>query len=61
MSNHEIPFNYIVPGYIFFLSPMAMKNLISPPRQTKSSDNFNVLHMFDNNTYTDFRTVLIPS
>ena len=33
--------------------------------QTKSPDNSNVLHMFNNNTYTDFRTaykhVLIPS
>ena len=42
-----------------------MKNLISPPRETKSLDNSNMLHMFNNNTYTDFRTaykhVLIPS
>ena len=42
-----------------------MKNLISPPRQTKSPDNSYVLHTFNNNTYTDFRTaykhVLIPS
>ena len=36
-----------------------------PPRQTKSPDISNMLHMFNNNTYTDFRTaykqVLIPS
>ena len=42
-----------------------MKNLTSPPRQTKSPDNSNILHMFNNNTYTDFRTeykhILIPS
>ena len=36
----------------WFLSPQAMKNVISPPMHTKSSDNFNVLHMFNNNTYT---------
>ena len=50
---------------IFFV-PQALKNVISlPPRQTKSPDNSNVLHMFNKNTYTDFRTaykhVLIPS
>ena len=37
----------------------------SSPKQTKSPDNSNMLHMFNNNTYTDFRTaskhVLIPS
>ena len=35
------------------------------PRQTKNPDNSNVLHMFNNNTYADFRAdyehVLIPS
>ena len=49
----------------FFLSSQAMKNLASLPGQTKSLDNFNVLYMFNNNTFTDFRTaykdVLIPS
>ena len=53
----------------FFCSPtpppiQTLKN-VSPPRQTKSPDNFKVLHMFNNNTNTDFRTaykhVLIPS
>ena len=39
----------------FFLSPQALKNLISPPRQTKSPDNSNMLHVF-NKTYTNFRT-----
>ena len=38
-----------------FLSPQALKNLASPPGQTKSSDNSNTLHMFNNNTFTDFR------
>ena len=41
------------------------EKLNKPPRQTKSPNNSNVLHMFINNTYTDFRTayehVLIPS
>ena len=45
--------------------PQALKNLISPPRQTGIPDNSNVLYMFNNNTYTDFRTaykhVLIPN
>ena len=48
-----------------FSVPQALKNLKSLPRQTKSPNNSNVLHMFNNNTYTDFRTayrhVLIPS
>ena len=43
----------------------ALKNLTSPPRQTKSPDNSNTLQMFNNNTYSDFRAVykhiLIPS
>ena len=50
---------------IFFLSPQTLKDLISSPRQTKSSDNPNVSHMFNNNTNTDFKTaykhILIPS
>ena len=49
----------------FFLSSQEPKNLIGSPRQTKSSNNSNVLHMFNSNTYTDFRTackhILIPS
>ena len=48
-----------------FSVPQALKNLKSLPRQTESPNNSNVLHMFNNNTYTDFRTayrhVLIPS
>ena len=40
----------------FFLSLQALKTLISLPRQTKSPDNSNVLQVFNNNTYTDFRT-----
>ena len=35
--------------------PQALKNLISPPRQAKSPNNSNMLYMFNNNTYTDFR------
>ena len=49
----------------FFWSPQALKNLTSPIMQTKSPDNSNMLHMFNNNTYTDSRTawtdVLFPS
>ena len=49
----------------FFVWPQALKNLASPPRQTKSPDDSNMLHMFNNSTYTDFKTVykhfLIPS
>ena len=65
----------LVPDYVlitlqtltqqFFLSPEELKNLISCPRQTKSRDNSNLLLMFNNNTYIDFRTackhILIPS
>ena len=36
---------------IFFCLPQALKNL-SPPRQTKSPNNSNMLHMFNNNIYT---------
>ena len=39
----------------FFLPPQALENLASPTRQTKFLDNFNTLHMFNNNTYPDFR------
>ena len=55
------------PSNFFYPPPplQAMKNLSIPPRQTKLPDNSNVLHMFNNNTFTDFRTaykyVLIPS
>ena len=48
-----------------FSVPQELQNLISPSRQTKNPDNSNVLYMFNNNTYIDFRTacnhVLIPS
>ena len=36
-----------------FSVPLALKNLISPPGKQKA---LNVLHMFNNNTCTDFRT-----
>ena len=39
-----------------FSVPEALKNLMSAPRQTKSPDNSNVLHMFNSNSYTNFRT-----
>ena len=43
-----------------FFSPLPPS-----PRQAKSPDNSNILHMFNNNTYTDFRTaykhILIPN
>ena len=48
-----------------YFCPEVLKNLISCPRQTKDPDDSNVLLMFNNNTYIDFRTaykhVLIPS
>ena len=40
----------------FFHPPRHQKNLISPSRHTKNPDNSNMLHMFNSNTYTDFRT-----
>ena len=33
-----------------------MKKWISPPKQTKRSDNSNIMLMFNNNIYADFRT-----
>ena len=39
-----------------FLLSQASKNLTSSPRQTKSPDNFNILHMFNNTIYTKSRT-----
>ena len=44
--------------------PQTLKILTSPPRQTKSPDNSNTLNMFNNNTFTNFKTayklMLIP-
>ena len=40
--------------FVDFMSPRTLKNLTSLPRQTKSPDNSNMLHIFNNNTYTDF-------
>ena len=34
----------------------ALKNLVRYPGQTKNPDNSNMLHMFNNNTFTDFTT-----
>ena len=43
----------------------GIEKLNKAPRQTKSPDNSNILHMFNNNTFTDFITtynhILIPS
>ena len=39
-----------------FPTPQALENLTSSPRQTKSPDNSNMLHMFNVNTYIDLRT-----
>ena len=58
----------IKPQHSNFSAPpplsLALKNLKSPPRQTKSPDNSDMLHMFNNNIYTDFKTahkhILIP-
>ena len=50
---------------IFSVSSGTEELKISPPRQTKSPNNSNMLHMFNNNIYTDFRAaykhVLFPS
>ena len=47
------------------MSPQELKNLVSPHKHTKQPDNYNVLPMFNNKTYTDFKTaykhVLIPN
>ena len=49
---------------IFPVLPHTEKRNKSP-RQTKSSDNASILHMFNNDTYTDFiiayKHILIPS
>ena len=46
-------------------SKLQPSNFFCPPRQTKSLDNSSMLLIFNNKTYTDFRTaykhVLIPS
>ena len=47
ISNHN-PANFSVP-------PGTEKLNNPPPKQTKSPDNSNMLHMFNRNTYTDFR------
>ena len=43
----------------------SVRSGIEKPRQTASPDKLNMLHMFNNNNYTDFRTaykhVLIPN
>ena len=48
-----------------FSPSQAVKNVISPRRQTKSPENSYMLLMFNNNTYTGFRTaqkhILNPS
>ena len=41
---------------VTFSVPQVLKDLISPPRQTNSSDNSNMLHRLNSNTYTDFGT-----
>ena len=43
------------PNQAIFSVPQVMKNLSSPPRQTKTHGNSNMLHMFKNNTHADFR------
>ena len=40
----------------YFQKNVPLRHLISPPRQIKSPDNSNILLMFNNKTYTDFRT-----
>ena len=50
---------------IFFAPPRHRETQQIPPsRQKKSPDNWNMLHMFNNNTYLDFRIankhVLVP-
>ena len=45
------------PAIVLVPPSQALKNLTSSLWQTESPDNPIILHMFNNNTYTDFRTV----
>ena len=51
--------------FLFRTPSLRHRKTTIPLRQTKTPDNSNMLHMFNNNTYSDFRTacnyVLIPS
>ena len=53
------------PKIVYFFWPPGTEKLNMSPRQIKSPDNSNLLHMFNSYTYTDFRRaykhILIPS
>ena len=53
------------PKIVYFFCPPGTEKLNKSPRQIKSSDNSNLLHIFNNYAYTDFRRaykhILIPS
>ena len=40
----------------YFQKNVPLRHLISPPRKKKNPDNSNILLMFNNKSYTDFRT-----
>ena len=65
ITSHSVSLGTIALANHLHPPTQTLKNLTSPPRQTKSPDNSNILHMFNINTYTDSRTVykqvLIPS
>ena len=53
------------PSYFFYPPDIDKLTKSHPPKQTKSPQNSNMLHMFNNNIYTDIKTAykhdLIPS
>ena len=53
------------PQTSIFFSPPSTEEMNKTPQADKMPDNSNMLHMFNNNIFTDFRTaykhILIPS
>ena len=59
MEIHSVSLSLIAnhnPANFSASPPPGTEKLNKSPRQTKNPDNSNMLHMFYNNTYTDFRT-----
>lgn len=46
---------------VIFSVPQALKNLKSPTKQKTSPDNFNIVLMFNNKIYIDFRTAYLQT
>ena len=44
------------PSYFFYPPNIEKLTKSPPPKQTKSPENSNMLHMFNNNIYTDIKT-----